>query len=171
MRKSPAERTTWTRLDELLRRQNYRLAYWRTASEELSYRRFFNIDTLVGLRIEDPRVFDDTHRLILDLVARGVVDGLRVDHVDGLRDPETYLDRLRNASRGTYVVVEKILAAGEGLPESWPVAGTTGYDFLNRVNNLFVDPTSEAALSACYARFSGGNDDYRRSPTTPSCRS
>jgi (1->4)-alpha-D-glucan 1-alpha-D-glucosylmutase len=147
-------------LDELLRRQNYRLAYWRTASEELSYRRFFNIDTLVGLRIEDPRVFGDTHRLILDLVARGVVDGLRVDHVDGLRDPETYLCRLRNASEGTYVVVEKILAAGEGLPESWPVAGTTGYDFLNRVSNLFVDPTSEAALSACYARYSGGNDDY-----------
>jgi (1->4)-alpha-D-glucan 1-alpha-D-glucosylmutase len=148
-------------LDQLLRRQNYRLAYWRTANEELSYRRFFNIETLVGLRTEDVRVFADTHRLILDLVAEGVVDGLRVDHVDGLRDPETYLRRLRNTSGSTYVVVEKILASGERLPESWPVAGTTGYEFLNRVNNLFVDSRNEAALGACYARFSGGNDDYR----------
>ncbi|MET0153871.1 MAG: malto-oligosyltrehalose synthase [Candidatus Binatia bacterium] len=148
-------------LDALLRRQNYRLAYWRTASEELSYRRFFNIDTLVGLRMEDVRVFADTHRLILDLVAGGIVDGLRIDHVDGLRDPETYLRRLRNTSESTYVVVEKILETGERLPESWPVAGTTGYDFLNRINNLFIDSRNEAALSACYVRFSGGNDDYR----------
>jgi (1->4)-alpha-D-glucan 1-alpha-D-glucosylmutase len=147
-------------LDALLRRQNYRLAYWRTASEELSYRRFFNIDTLVGLRMEDVQVFADTHRLILDLIGRGVVDGLRIDHVDGLRDPETYLRRLRNTSGSAYVVVEKILASGERLPESWPVAGTTGYEFLNRVNNLFVDSRNEAALSACYARFSEGNDDY-----------
>jgi (1->4)-alpha-D-glucan 1-alpha-D-glucosylmutase len=149
-------------LDELLRRQNYRLAYWRTANEELSYRRFFNIDTLVGLRMEDARVFADTHRLILDLVARGIVDGLRIDHIDGLRDPETYLRRLRNTSGGAYVVVEKILESNERLPESWPVAGTTGYEFLNRVNNLFVDSRSESALSACYARFSGGNDDYEK---------
>jgi (1->4)-alpha-D-glucan 1-alpha-D-glucosylmutase len=148
-------------LDELLRRQNYRLAHWRTASEELSYRRFFNIETLVGLRTEDVRVFADTHRLILELVAWGIVDGFRVDHVDGLRDPETYLRRLRNTSGSAYVVVEKILETGESLPESWPVAGTTGYDFLNRVNNLFIDRRNEAALDASYARFSGGNDDYR----------
>jgi (1->4)-alpha-D-glucan 1-alpha-D-glucosylmutase len=148
------------KLDELLRRQNYRLAYWRTANEELSYRRFFNIDALVGLRTEDARVFADTHRLILDLVARGIVDGLRVDHIDGLRDPETYLRRLRNTSGDAYVVVEKILETHEGLPASWPVAGTTGYEFLNRVNNLFVDSRNESALSACYARFSAGNDDY-----------
>jgi (1->4)-alpha-D-glucan 1-alpha-D-glucosylmutase len=150
------------KLDELLRRQNYRLAYWRTANEELSYRRFFNIDTLVGLRTEDARVFADTHRLILDLVACGIVDGLRVDHIDGLRDPETYLRRLRNTSGDAYVVVEKILETDERLPASWPVAGTTGYEFLNRVNNLFVDSRNESALSACYARFSGGNDDYQK---------
>ncbi len=148
------------RLDTLLRRQNFRLAFWRTASEELDYRRFFNIETLVGLRIEDEAVFVDTHRLVLDLVAEGRVDGLRVDHVDGLRDPEAYLRRLAEASGGAYVVVEKILERSEELPETWPVAGTSGYDFLNRVNNLFVDTTNEAAMTACYHRFSELDDSY-----------
>ncbi len=147
-------------LDALLRRQNYRLAFWRTASEELDYRRFFNIETLAGLRIEDEQVFADTHRLLLDLVAEGTVDGLRVDHVDGLRDPETYLRRLADASGGVYVIVEKILEQGEELPESWPVAGTSGYDFLNRVNNLFIDPGNEEAMTACYQRFSEGEARY-----------
>jgi (1->4)-alpha-D-glucan 1-alpha-D-glucosylmutase len=146
-------------LDGLLRRQNYRLAFWRTASEELDYRRFFNIETLVGLRIEDERVFADTHRLILDLVAEGAVDGLRVDHVDGLRDPEAYLRRLAEASGGTYVVVEKILEQGEALPPAWPVAGTSGYEFLNRVDNLFVATTNESEMTACYQRFAGEGPD------------
>ncbi len=145
-------------LDALLRRQNFRLAFWRTASEELDYRRFFNIETLVGLRIEDERVFDDTHRLVLDLVAEGTVDGLRVDHVDGLRDPEAYLRRLAKASGGAYVVVEKILEPGEELPPTWPVAGTSGYDFLNRVNNLFVDTANAGAMTACYQHFLGEAD-------------
>jgi (1->4)-alpha-D-glucan 1-alpha-D-glucosylmutase len=147
-------------LDDLLRRQNYRLAYWGTAAEELSYRRFFNIESLAGLRVEDEAVFTDTHRLILDLVADGTVDGLRVDHVDGLADPEGYLRRLHEATSGGYVVVEKILAADEVLPASWPVAGTTGYDFLNRVNQLFVDSDYEAAIRGCYARFTGQHADY-----------
>jgi (1->4)-alpha-D-glucan 1-alpha-D-glucosylmutase len=147
-------------LDELLRRQNYRLAYWGTANEELSYRRFFNIDTLAGLRVEDEVVFADTHRLILELVADGAVDGLRVDHVDGLADPEGYLGRLDAATGGVYVVVEKILESGEALPGSWPVAGTTGYEFLNRVNRLFVDPAQESAMRACYTRFTGCHDGY-----------
>ncbi len=140
-------------LDTLLRRQNFRLAFWRTASEELDYRRFFNIETLVGLRIEDKRVFADTHRLVLDLVSQGTVDGLRVDHVDGLRDPEAYLRRLAGASGGAYVVAEKILEQDEELPDTWPVAGTSGYDFLNRVNNLFVATTQTAAMTACYEHF------------------
>ncbi len=147
-------------LDELLRQQNYRLAYWRTAAEELSYRRFFDIQTLVGLRVEDDTVFTRTHRLILGLVADGTADGLRVDHVDGLADPEGYLERLRAATGGAYVVAEKILAAGEELPESWPAAGTTGYDFLNQVGRLFIDPANEAAVKAAYVRFTAEDVAY-----------
>ena len=105
--------------------------------------------------MEDEAVFADTHRLILDLVAGGTVDGLRVDHVDGLADPEGYLSRLRDATGGAYVVVEKILEAGEDLPAPGRSAGTTGYEFLNRVNRLFVDPASESAMRAGYARFTG----------------
>ena len=147
-------------LDHLLGQQNYRLAYWRTAAEEISYRRFFDIQTLAGLRVEDPDVFADTHWLVLHLVAEGTVDGLRVDHVDGLADPEGYLDRLRDATSGAYVVVEKILAADEDLPASWPVAGTTGYDFLNHVGRLFVDAGQQSAMLAGYARFTGEPTDY-----------
>src|ERR1022692_3940164 len=147
-------------LDQLLGRQNYRLAYWGTAAEELSYRRFFNIDNLAGLRAEDAAVFADTHRLVLRLIADGIVDGLRVDHVDGLADPEGYLRRLRDAAQDAYIVVEKILAADEQLPASWPVQGTSGYDFLNRVSQLFVDPAGTAALQDCYARFTGLRERY-----------
>ena len=147
-------------LDGLLSEQNYRLAYWRTGAEELSYRRFFDIETLAGLRVEDPAVFADTHRLILALVADGTLDGLRVDHVDGLADPEGYLVRLRDATGGVYVVVEKILEASEELPRSWPVAGTSGYEFLNHVNQLFTDSRHEAAMRSCYAAFTGEEQDY-----------
>jgi len=139
-------------LDALLRRQNYRLAFWRTASEQLDYRRFFNIETLIGLRMEDPRVFEATHRLILELVAKGTIHGLRLDHVDGLRDPEAYLRRLRAATGDAWTVVEKILAPNEMPVETWPVDGTTGYEFLNRVNGLFVDHANEADFTACYGR-------------------
>jgi (1->4)-alpha-D-glucan 1-alpha-D-glucosylmutase len=142
-------------LDRLLVRQNYRLTYWRTAREELDYRRFFNIETLVGLRAEDGSVFADTHQTTARLVADGSVTGLRVDHVDGLADPAGYLERLRRLAPSAYVVVEKILADGEDLPEEWPVDGTTGYDFLHRVANAFVDPSGEAGLSSCYSRTTG----------------
>jgi (1->4)-alpha-D-glucan 1-alpha-D-glucosylmutase len=147
-------------LDDLLSQQNYRLAYWRTGAEELSYRRFFDIETLAGLRVEDEAVFADTHRLILSLVADGSLDGLRVDHVDGLTGPEGYLARLRDATGGAYVVVEKILETGEELPESWPVAGTTGYDFLNQADQLFVDAGNEGAMRAAYTSFTGLHQDY-----------
>jgi (1->4)-alpha-D-glucan 1-alpha-D-glucosylmutase len=147
-------------LDDLLGQQNYRLAYWRTGAEELSYRRFFDIETLAGLRVEDEAVFADTHRLILGLVADGTLDGLRVDHVDGLADPEGYLERLRDATGGVYVVVEKILQADEDLPGSWPVAGTSGYGFLNLVSQLFVDARHDGAMRACYARFTGQETRY-----------
>ncbi len=148
-------------LDELLSRQNYRLAFWRAGAEELSYRRFFDIQSLVGLRVEDEIVFADTHRLILQLVADGELDGLRIDHVDGLADPEGYLRRLHEATGGLYIVAEKILEDGEELPRAWPVAGTTGYDFLNHVNQLYVDSGQEAAVLAAYRRFTGQRASYQ----------
>lgn len=148
------------RLDDLLRRQNYRLAHWRAASEELDYRRFFNIDTLIGVRVEDPDVFADTHDLVLDLVRDGTVEGLRIDHVDGLRDPEGYLAELAEATGGCWTVVEKILEPEESLPVSWRVAGTSGYDFLIRVNNLFVETANEAAMTECYETFTGATAAY-----------
>jgi (1->4)-alpha-D-glucan 1-alpha-D-glucosylmutase len=147
-------------LDVWLDRQNFRLAFWRTASDELDYRRFFNIETLAGIRVEDPEVFDDTHGLIECLVAGRLVDGLRVDHVDGLRDPDGYLGRLADATGNVWVVVEKILAPDEELPDRWPVAGTTGYEFLNRVNDLFVAADNMAQLTDIYHAFTGRVVDY-----------
>ncbi len=142
-------------MDRLLCRQNYRLSYWRTAREDLDYRRFFNIETLVGLRAEDDRVFADTHETIGRLVHGGLVTGLRVDHVDGLRDPEGYLQRLRRLAPDAYIGVEKVLQAGEELPAPWPVEGTTGYDFLTRVADVLVDPAGEDPLTTCYSRLTG----------------
>ena len=112
-------------LDALLQRQNYRLAFWRTASEEGQYRRFFDINDLVGIRVEDDAVFADSHRLVLRWLRDGVIDSLRVDHIDGLRAPRRYLARLDEAGSGVWALVEKILAGGEQLPADWPVAGTT----------------------------------------------
>jgi len=143
------------RLDELLQRQNYRPAFWRTAGHELDYRRFFDVHSLVGLRAEDERVFADTHALILRWLADGVLDGVRIDHPDGLRDPQTYLDRLRTAAPGAWIVAEKILEPGERLRESWPVDGTTGYDFLNLAGGLFVDPAGEGPLTDLCVEMTG----------------
>ncbi|HEY3904243.1 MAG TPA: malto-oligosyltrehalose synthase [Streptosporangiaceae bacterium] len=148
------------RLDDLLRRQNYRLAYWGTAAEELSYRRFFDIDQLAALRVERDAVFDDVHRLLIKLVTDGSVDGLRIDHVDGLADPEGYLTRLRAATGRSYLVVEKILGPDEQLPGSWPVAGTSGYGFLNLVNKLFIDPAGHDEILAGYSRFTGQDTEF-----------
>ncbi|MGH2722136.1 MAG: malto-oligosyltrehalose synthase, partial [Actinomycetota bacterium] len=147
-------------LDLFLRRQNFRLAFWRTASEELDYRRFFNIETLIGLQVEDDAVFAESHALVLRLVRDGVLDGLRIDHVDGLRDPEGYLHRLRRATSGAWTVVEKILEPGEDLPGSWPVEGTSGYDFVTRVNNVFVDTANEQAMTDWYTTFTGEEASY-----------
>ena len=142
-------------LDRMLERQNYRLAWWRAARRDLGYRRFFDVTTLAGLRIEDARVFAETHALVLEWLASGVIDGLRIDHPDGLLDPEGYLRRLRWASPRAWIVVEKILEPGEELRRSWPVAGTSGYEFLRRVNGLFVDPAGEAAMTELHARMTG----------------
>jgi (1->4)-alpha-D-glucan 1-alpha-D-glucosylmutase len=142
-------------MDRLLWRQNFRLAYWRTAREELDYRRFFNIETLVGLRVEDDRVFAETHETFGRLVREGTVSGLRVDHVDGLRDPEGYLQRLRRLAPDAYLAVEKILEADERLPAGWPVDGTTGYEFAARVANVMVDQSGEELMTSCYTRLTG----------------
>jgi (1->4)-alpha-D-glucan 1-alpha-D-glucosylmutase len=149
-------------LDSFLEQQNYRLAWWRAAGRDLGYRRFFDINTLIGLRTENERVFEDTHALVLEWVKQGSVDGLRVDHVDGLGDPEQYLRRLRASTGNAWIVVEKILEGHEAVRQSWPVDGTTGYDFLARVGNLFVDPLGEAPLTALYQAFTGDHDDYVR---------
>ncbi|HVE76931.1 MAG TPA: malto-oligosyltrehalose synthase [Actinomycetota bacterium] len=135
------------RIHEVLEMQSYRLGYWRKGLRDFGYRTFFDITTLAGLRVEDDEVFDKTHATVLELVVQGSVAGLRVDHVDGLRCPKRYLEKLKSES-GAWIVVEKILAEGEELREDWPVEGTTGYEFLALVNGLFVDGAGRDALSA-----------------------
>jgi (1->4)-alpha-D-glucan 1-alpha-D-glucosylmutase len=157
----PDDPRSFDRLDALLGEQSYRLAYWRVAAEEINYRRFFDVNDLAGVRVEVPRVFQDTHRLILRLVREGRVTGLRIDHPDGLFHPRDYLRDLQHEAAGPasaspfYVLVEKILTGDEPLPEDWPVAGTVGYEFLNQVNGLFVHPGGEGAMDALYRDFTG----------------
>ena len=128
---------------ELHEAQSWRLMSWREAPKQLSWRRFFEITGLVGVRVEDEQVFHDTHRLILELVHDGTVDGLRIDHIDGLADPLGYLQRLRQATGpDCYITVEKILAKGEQLPAEWPVSGTTGYEFIASLAEVLVDDAS-----------------------------
>ncbi|MFL6094011.1 MAG: malto-oligosyltrehalose synthase [Blastococcus sp.] len=145
---------------EVHARQHYELVDWRRADSDLNYRRFFAINTLAGLRVEDPAIFDATHELVLQLVRDGAVDGLRIDHPDGLADPKGYLDRLAEAAGGRWTVVEKILEPGEDLPESWRTAGTTGYDALAEVDEVLIDPAGEAALTALDTELAGRQVDY-----------
>jgi (1->4)-alpha-D-glucan 1-alpha-D-glucosylmutase len=156
-------------LDQLLSYQVYRLAYWRVASEEINYRRFFDINELAAIRMEDPAVFLSSHQRILQLLKEGAVTGLRIDHVDGLYDPSAYLWQLQtwaktelapcagDDERPLFLAVEKILSREETLPDQWPVYGTTGYDFLTLVNGLFVDDSHEQAFNRLYARFIGNH--------------
>ena len=147
-------------LDELLSIQNYRIAFWRSAGSELGYRRFFDVTSLIGLRVEDRTVFDDSHARLERWIERGLLDGIRVDHPDGLLDPTTYTQRLRRKLRRGWLVVEKILMPGESLPSDWPVDGTTGYDFLRDTVGLFVDPDAEAALTELHRRITGEERDF-----------
>ncbi|MFE3325392.1 malto-oligosyltrehalose synthase [Streptomyces sp. NPDC059176] len=147
------EGTSGLPLPELLDAQWYRLGWWRLARTELNYRRFFTVSELIGIRVEDPEVFAATHAKVLELVRDGVVDGLRIDHPDGLADPEGYLHRLDGATGGCWTVVEKILTRAERLPATWPVAGTTGYDALHRVDGVFTDPAGAAELCDHYRDF------------------
>ncbi len=152
-------------LDSLLQQQVYRLAFWETGRDEINYRRFFDINDLIGVRVECPHVFEATHSLAYRLIEEGKVTGLRVDHIDGLYDPLQYLCRLQHGAEpelegavsppGFYVIVEKILSIDEVLPTEWPVSGTTGYDFLNIANALFVDGKGFQALDSIYSQFTG----------------
>ncbi len=146
-------------LHDVLERQIYRLAFWRIGNQELDYRRFFDIDSLVGLRAEDEEVFLATHHLVIDWLNDGSVDGLRVDHVDGLYDPKQYLERVRARAPAAWLLVEKILERNEELP-AWPVAGTTGYDFLTLTQQVLIDPTGQAPLSTFYEELAGQETDY-----------
>ncbi|MEJ2686622.1 MAG: malto-oligosyltrehalose synthase [Gammaproteobacteria bacterium] len=167
--------STFDPLHRLLERQAYRLSYWKVAADEINYRRFFDINDLAGLRMDNPEVFEATHALVLELIATGSLDGLRIDHPDGLYDPLGYYRRLQSAitnaldaehgPAGTasvprYVVVEKILASYERLPADWPVHGTTGYEYAALLNGLFVNPASERTLTRLYTRFIGRTLDF-----------
>lgn len=154
------------RLHELLERQHYRLAWWRTASDEINWRRFFDIAGLGGMRVERAEVFDAIHALPLRLYADGVIDGLRIDHVDGLADPTGYCRQLRarlDAIRpGGYLVVEKILGSGEALPGAWPIDGTSGYDFMAEAGALLHDREGEGVLTALWSTATGQETDFAR---------
>src|SRR5436305_11367810 len=161
----PDDPASFSPLERLLAQQFYVLSYWQNVNEEINYRRFFTITDLVGVRVEDPLVFEATHGLITRLAAQPPVDGLRIDHIDGLRDPFAYLTRLReqvgkeaapNEPRDIPLFVEKILGRTERLPREWPSSGgTTGYDFLNAVNSLFVDPKGAQCIEEVYDNFVG----------------
>ncbi len=149
-------------LDRVIAGQFFAPSFWQRAGEEINYRRFFTINGLISVRVEDEKVFRETHRLIFDLVNSGKVTGLRVDHIDGLYDPGEYLSRLKAGSGGAYTVVEKILDLAEDLPGDWPVEGTTGYKFLNYVNGLFCRAENEKIFSRIYRDFSGSGQDVPR---------
>ncbi|WP_374968627.1 malto-oligosyltrehalose synthase [Terrabacter sp. BE26] len=146
-------------LGELLEAQHYRLASWTVGDSELNYRRFFDVTSLIAVRVEDPEVFDATHQVLVDGIRSGAIDGLRIDHPDGLADPEGYLDRLASATDERWVVVEKILEGDEQLPQTWRTAGTTGYDALLRVGGLFVDPSGAQPLEELSAEVLGEDQD------------
>jgi (1->4)-alpha-D-glucan 1-alpha-D-glucosylmutase len=173
---------TWTRLHELLQRQCFRLAYWRTASDEVNYRRFFDIQELAGMNMGRIVVFRDTHEFLGRLLSDGILQGLRIDHVDGLVDPQRYCRRVnafaaaivpRDASGKRlrpYILVEKILTGSEKLPQSWPISGTTGYDYLALANGLFIEPTGFAKLQRHWRRITGVDGDNNIEDEIYRCR-
>jgi len=169
---TPGDVRSFDRLHELLEAQSYRLAYWRTAAHEINYRRFFDVNGLAGLRVEDPHVFEAIHRLLAALLREERITGVRIDHPDGLFDPAQYFDDLqdvaaeawgvgrRPGARMLYVVAEKILSGRERLPAAWAVHGTTGYNFLNQVNGLFVHPGHARRMRRTYAKLTGQGQSF-----------
>jgi (1->4)-alpha-D-glucan 1-alpha-D-glucosylmutase len=173
---------SFDRLEKLLADQAYRLSFWHVAADEINYRRFFDINELAAIRVEEPAVFEAVHELTLRLINQELVTGLRIDHADGLLDPQQYLQTLQERcedaldeldrkrtkspavdedSRAFYIVVEKILTGHEELHQDWPVHGTTGYEFANLVNTVFVDDANDKRFEDLYARFTGWQDDFR----------
>lgn len=154
------EHRRFDKLDLLIQQQSYRLAYWKRASQDINYRRFFDVTEMAAMKMELPDVFRETHQLIFKWLNTNAVTGLRIDHPDGLWDPKEYLQRIQQrAKHPPYVVVEKILSGDESLPNDWPVEGTTGYDFLNRVIGLFVDSSNASGFDRIYREFTGCKTD------------
>lgn len=159
---------SFDQLHELLEAQAYRLSYWKVAAEEINYRRFFDINSLAAIRVEVPEVFEASHQLVFELMSRGDITGLRIDHVDGLWDPLTYLNRLQHrydqlcgGPNGLYLLVEKILdPVNETLPDDWPVHGTTGYEFANQAVQIFVDESAGKSFTKIYQRFTDMTDSF-----------
>ncbi|MBD2001011.1 malto-oligosyltrehalose synthase [Leptolyngbya sp. FACHB-541] len=149
-------------LDHLLSEQFYRLAFWKVGAEEINYRRFFTVNELISLKVEEPKVFHKTHSLIGQLVEEGKITGLRIDHIDGLYDPGQYLERLREKMGDVYITVEKILELEEDLSDIWPIEGTSGYDFMNYVNGVFCRCETEQRLQKIYTRFTESNQPYKQ---------
>jgi (1->4)-alpha-D-glucan 1-alpha-D-glucosylmutase len=173
----PGRPESFDELHELLESQPYRLAYWRTASHEINYRRFFDVNTLAGLRVEDPRVFEETHQLLASLLAEGKVQAVRIDHPDGLFDPARYFSMLQDLAarawnlqreperdgrpdRPLYVLAEKILSGREQLARRWALHGTTGYNYLNDLNGLYIDAGQARGLRRTYAKLTGRNEPF-----------
>jgi (1->4)-alpha-D-glucan 1-alpha-D-glucosylmutase len=142
-------------LDDLLSRQHFRLSFWKVANEEIDYRRFFNVNEFISVRLEDEDVFSRTHSFLFELIRQGEITGLRVDHIDGLYDPAAYLKRIRKKAGDIYLVVEKILAPEEEIPSAWPVQGTTGYDWLNHANGVLCENLSRRKFDRIYRAFTG----------------
>ena len=165
---SPGDFSSFDSLHELIKAQSYRLAYWRVAADDINYRRFFDVNDLAALRQENEVVFEATHEFVLQLLEQGKVNGLRIDHPDGLYDPRQYFRRLQRGggspgrlrSKSHYVVAEKILIGDEKLPSDWPIYGTTGYNFSNLVNALFVDPQAEPEMDRIYTDFVGQSVNF-----------
>ncbi|MET0261851.1 MAG: malto-oligosyltrehalose synthase, partial [Rariglobus sp.] len=170
---TPGDPTSFDALDRLIEGQHYRLARWQAGAHGINYRRFFAINTLVGLRMEDEAVFAETHATLARLLRDGVVTGVRIDHIDGLRDPQAYLERLRrltqeNRPAGSpmaYVIVEKILGQGERLPATWSAHGTTGYDFIPQLAGLFTARENEQALDEIHRDFTTCDNGFLREVT------
>lgn len=149
-------------LDNLLQEQFYRLSFWKVGAEEINYRRFFTVNELISMRVQEIKVFHKTHDLISQLVEDGKITGLRIDHIDGLYDPTEYLKRLREKNGDVYITVEKILELAENLPDIWPIQGTSGYDFLNYVNGIFCQTDSEQQFTDIYTKFVRAETSYEQ---------
>lgn len=156
------ENTESLPLIDMLERQYYRLAYWKVAEEELNYRRFFDVDTLAAVRVEDPEVFSVAHALLIDLYHRGYIDAFRIDHPDGLSNPRQYMERLYEATGGAWIAGEKILEGDEEIPSDWKVSGSTGYEVSWRIGAVLTDPVGTRTLTAQYVEMSGTIEPYHK---------